>query len=449
MVIGGGIIRDAIMGGVPVDIDVWLPSNINQGHSINSFHNIIYDNFLVPVTHVFTGPQELNPANDPNNYRDMSNHWVVEFDLGTVKFNVMRTMTEWTGDSAAFFGSVMQNFDIDLCMMFTGAIPTGRGFFAEPVTNIILPSNIVENLQDGRAIDTFCWNRFRYEQTNVSRRNFRRDKIISRYGVQEGVVLERAQFIPTPVELSFVLEAQSLLPFPQPPEMADLRTTREAEAQGFRAHGDPEAPGDGGWGLTSTADRIRSIDRRIDDYRVRQLGLNRDSAGYQMYDSIIRSLIFELNDLRRQDQGQVRTGRATIGRTRGRAVPPALDFAAGLMPPPPHPPVDLVPDPVRPGMWIDPVLLREREQRDRELALAQLQRQQEAMWMAAAQNVGRIQPITAEDFRQRTQDMMFATAGQATAQRATLNGDLNGEQIHGHAIDAVWVDDVQDLPRGN
>ncbi|AUV61770.1 hypothetical protein FDJ28_gp24 [Pseudomonas phage Bjorn] len=465
MVIGGGIIRDAIMGGVPVDIDVWLPSNVAQNsHDIYDFSRVITDAFPgIRVQHVFEGPRDLNPANDPNNYRDMSNHWVVEFDVGTVKFNVMRTMTQWTGDSAAFFGSVMQNFDIDLCMMFTGAMPTGRGFFAEPVTNIILPSNIVENLQDGRAIDTFCWNRFRYEQTNVARRNFRRDKIISRYGVQEGVVLERAQFIPTPVELTFVLEAQSLLPFPQPPEMADLRTTREAEAQGFRAHGDPEAPGDGdgGWGLTSTADRIRSIDRRIDDYRVRQLGLNRDSAVYQMYDNIIRALVIELADLRRQDQGQVRTGRVTIGRNRGRGIPPInipADWGVPRMTRPDGAQPDLIPDPDNPGLWVDPRILSDRraaqlEQVARQrMAIDEARRQMEATaWMQQAQAA--IQPMTAEQYRQRVTNNFFTQAtaqhaGQATAQRATLNGDLNGAQIHGHAIDAVWVDDAEDLTIG-
>lgn len=473
MVIGGGIIRDAIMGGVPVDIDVWLPSNVAQNsHDIYDFSRVITDAFPgIRVQHVFEGPRELNPANDPNNYRDMSNHWVVEFDVGTVKFNVMRTMTQWTGDSAAFFGSVMQNFDIDLCMMFTGAIPTGRGFFTEPVTNIILPSNIVENLQDGRAIDTFCWNRFRYEQTNVARRNFRRDKIMSRYGVQEGVVLERAQFIPTPVELTFVLEAQSLLPFPQPPEMADLRTTREAEAQGFASVNDLQT-----WEATPRVEddtlsaRIRSLDNRIQDLRIRQRGLVMGDNTWRVLQDLLTQSLRQRADLRNERdraRAQDRLGRITAEYTRrtvGRGAVPPINIPASWGVPPPPPPVDLVPDPARPGMWIDPVLLRERERRDRDLALLQLQRQQEAQWMAAAQGgLGQMEAMTAEQYRQRVTNNFFATAtprtaealaglvqraraGQDTAQRATLNGDLNGAAIHDETF--MVFDEAQDLTIG-
>lgn len=465
MVIGGGIIRDAIMGGVPVDIDVWLPSNVAQNsHDIYDFSRVITDAFPgIRVQHVFEGPRELNPANDPNNYRDMSNHWVVEFDVGTVKFNVMRTMTQWTGDSAAFFGSVMQNFDIDLCMMFTGAIPTGRGFFTEPVTNIILPSNIVENLQDGRAIDTFCWNRFRYEQTNVARRNFRRDKIISRYGVQEGTVLERAQFIPTPVELTFVLEAQSLLPFPQPPEMADLRTTREAEAQGFASVNDLQT-----WEATPRVEddtlneRIRQLDNRIQELRIRQRGLGYGDPNWRVLQDRLVQRLHERAALRmerdraRAQEGLVRTGR-TIGRG---AVPPInipADWGVPRMTRPDGAMPDLIPDPDNPGLWVDPRILYDRraaqlEQVARQrMAIDEARRQMEATaWMQQAQ--GAIQPMTAEQYRQRVTNNFFAQAtaqhaGQATAQRATLNGDLNGAAIHDETF--MVFDEAQDLPRGN
>ena len=260
MVLGGGIARDALMGGVPVDVDVWLPSNFNPEsdayRNVDEFSDLMRAESLtsgVQPQIVFEGPQDLNPEHDPNNYRDMSNHWVIEFDHGPVKFNIMRTMTQWTGDSQAFFTSIMQNFDIDLCMMFVAAIPTVDGFFDNPIDTIILPNTIADDLANSVAIDTFRWNRFRWDTTSVRRRDFRRDKVISRYRVTEGIVLPRENFTAVPVPLAFIMENQSLLPFPERSDLADLRTTRDAERQGFRSRADVEE------GLNDMARRAQTL----------------------------------------------------------------------------------------------------------------------------------------------------------------------------------------------
>lgn len=264
MVLGGGIARDALMGGVPVDVDVWLPSNFNPEvlnlRFVDAFCDLMRAESLTSDRYpqiVFEGPNDINPENDPNNYRDMSNHWVIEFDHGPVKFNIMRTMSVWDGDSQAFFSSIMQNFDIDLCMMFVAAIPSVDGFFDNPIDTIILPSSIANDLANDVGITSFRWNRFRWDTTSVRRRDFRRDKIRSRYQVTEGAVLERESFTAVPVPLSFIMENQTLLPFPERPELADVRTTREAESQGFRTRQEVMAQ------ITEFATQANQLNRAI------------------------------------------------------------------------------------------------------------------------------------------------------------------------------------------
>lgn len=252
MVIGGGLIRDAIMGGVPGDIDIWLPANIaipEGGYSnlggptnVGSFASWIRTQMNLPAlpATVFamggggTFEQTLGApvVGHEHAYRDVSNHWVVEFNYNGFQINIMRSMVPWTGDSERFFTRLMQNFDMDLAMFFVGMeIPQRSRVFTPPM-NVILPSHIVRDLQDETPILKWNWNQERFQVTSSDRLRVRTTKLNSRYDFEDDPgVIPTAMIVATPVEFSFVMEAQYLFPFPQPPEIADLRTTRVAMSQ--------------------------------------------------------------------------------------------------------------------------------------------------------------------------------------------------------------------------
>lgn len=179
-VIGGGVVRDGIMGGQPNDIDVWLPSNINIT-STEGLRLWCRDAFNTPVEVIFNGPENVHQ--DGEGYRDMSNHCVLEFtNMFGFKINIMRTMTPWVdGDPSAFFRGVMRNFDIDLCMFF---VAFGYETYGTNTPYVIMPRHLVNQLTSNYGvmpIRQFCWNRFRLENMSDARRTMRSEKMHSKF----------------------------------------------------------------------------------------------------------------------------------------------------------------------------------------------------------------------------------------------------------------------------
>lgn len=207
--LGGGIVRDLLLGGTPNDIDIWLPSN-TACDDVALMINHIQHRFQCPVNIVFS----LNAHGDanPENYSDVSNHWVIEFVVSGYKFNVMRTMVAWTNPQA-FYNGLMQNFDIDLCMFFMGWLPT-----ADSTTwrrNVIMPAHLKGDLEDGLQVDFTTWNRWRLENTSDARKTLRNNKMSERYEISDHTgVIDRDDIVAVPVPISWFLTKVHLMPLP-------------------------------------------------------------------------------------------------------------------------------------------------------------------------------------------------------------------------------------------
>lgn len=180
-VIGGGVVRDGIMGGQPNDIDVWLPSNINIT-STQDLRVWCEGVFQSNTQVIFSGPE--NVEQEGEGYRDMSNHCVLEFnDLRGFKINIMRTMTQWSNDDpSAFFRGVMRNFDIDLCMFF---VAFGYETIGIHTPHVIMPRHLVAQLNDTTGVTNrirqFCWNLHRLENMSDARMDMREAKMYSKF----------------------------------------------------------------------------------------------------------------------------------------------------------------------------------------------------------------------------------------------------------------------------
>lgn len=229
-VIGGGLARDALGGARPDDIDIWLPSNISEFvQDCNAFQWFFENN--IPVTGstaqiVFRGPGargtlDLEASLNAVAYSDVNNHWVAECALpGYPKVNFMRTMVPWTGDTQAFFNTVMRSFDLDICMMFLAFEP---GVY--DTKYIVMPLHVVDACESKRGttptLNMIYWNRARMEQTSATRTNGRIEKMNRKY--QFGLRLETIQLIETdqivacPVKISKAVRwADMIYAMPQP-----------------------------------------------------------------------------------------------------------------------------------------------------------------------------------------------------------------------------------------
>lgn len=212
-VIGGGLIRDALYGGCPSDIDIWLPSNISipdidafcrhltlTGYGPNEgFQGQVL--FRGPGSTVadplaFGAPQVAATA---ENYGDVHNHWVVELQTSPTateahpRVNFMRNMATWDGNAESWFTEIMRNFDLDICMFFIGYMP-GQN----QVNTVIMPRHMLVN-QGARTVrmNEVYWNQGRLQNTSVDRILARVDKMNSKYNIRLPRLIQGIQMIPT------------------------------------------------------------------------------------------------------------------------------------------------------------------------------------------------------------------------------------------------------------
>lgn len=208
------MVRDTVFGGQVNDIDIWIPSNCTETNVYHWISDLSTSGLITETPRiVFQGPTQINQENIET-YRDMSNHWVIEFGLGGQKFNIMRTMSAWDdNDPGAFFTSLMRNFDIDVCMMFIG-IPSGVAVYNTP--NIIMPRHLVEALLNEESIRSFRWNHFRAATTSAQRLESRFRKMNEKYGLEESPIrIQQEDIEAVPVPCSFLLEHMDQLPLPR------------------------------------------------------------------------------------------------------------------------------------------------------------------------------------------------------------------------------------------
>lgn len=208
VVLGGGVVRDAILGGVINDVDIWLPSNVHM-QDVTRAVSALASRFNTDVSIIFN----LNADAEANseNYRDVSNHWVIEFTLRGFKFNIMRTMVPWENPEQ-FFTGVMRNFDIDLCMMFVGWMP-GRANWRNAV---IIPQHMKSDLEQGHVLDTVLWNRWRLNATSETRVASRNEKMRTRYNLHPTAIdrIQREEIQAIPVTVQFLIDHMEQFPLP-------------------------------------------------------------------------------------------------------------------------------------------------------------------------------------------------------------------------------------------
>lgn len=237
-VIGGGLVRDALYGGRPNDIDIWVPSNISVpdvdafcAHLVRTGYGP-NDNFQGQV--IFRGPGAqvrevedqpvfggFNDAeHDDANYGDVHNHWVIEIQntsetFAHPKVNIMRNMARWTGDAPAYFTELMRNFDLDICMYFIGYMP-GQN----TVNTVIMPQHVRQAMVEASmrgtrtmptSINEVYWNQARLQTTSVERIRSRVQKMNDKYQLRLPMEIENIRMIRTadiiaePVALSYLM----------------------------------------------------------------------------------------------------------------------------------------------------------------------------------------------------------------------------------------------------
>lgn len=213
-VIGGGLIRDALYGGCPSDIDIWLPSNISIP-DIDAFCRHLATSGFGPNEGfqgqvLFRGPgatvQPVNPfafgaleTAAAENYGDVHNHWVVELQTSPIateahpRVNFMRNMATWNGDAESWFTEIMRNFDLDICMFFIGYMP-GQS----QVNTVIMPRHmlVAQGTRTVRMNEVY-WNQGRLQNTSVDRILARVDKMNSKYNIRLPRLIQDIQMIPT------------------------------------------------------------------------------------------------------------------------------------------------------------------------------------------------------------------------------------------------------------
>lgn len=258
-VIGGGLVRDSILGGRPSDIDVWLPSNLRQAsevdfisHLTQEFGVTLFGETVIET--IFRGPghdgspTSMTPEGQTSEYGDVNNHWVMELKVGSdmgwdsfPKVNFMRTMVQWENDAQAYFTGLMRIFDLDACMMFMGWMP------GESILNsrtVIMPAHL-HNIWSGRTgsrhdtrtlrMNTLHYNAARANVTSEARQLARVEKMRTKYTFVRASTLGEISIIPVesivavPVALSSLIQIvnrdQTLAP-----QVMNRTTQREQES---------------------------------------------------------------------------------------------------------------------------------------------------------------------------------------------------------------------------
>lgn len=257
-IIGGGFVRDGLLGARISDIDVWLPSNVvmppqptapipiwtvpvptwvNTHHDGEMHANNFIDHLwrfhpLYQANSVlFEAPfATLQPNEEGQAYHDMSNHWVVGTTINGYPVQFMRTNVEWENDPAEFMSRLCRNFDIDLCMMFLCVERDAESVDSALGSQyIVMPSEITDFLnEDGDPLRTMLWNTAR-NTTSDARKLSRYLKMTTKYHLDAAVPntnvpeLPHAMFddvpperlIAVPVPLRFLMDHMDRLPLPR------------------------------------------------------------------------------------------------------------------------------------------------------------------------------------------------------------------------------------------
>lgn len=174
--IGGGLIRDGVLGGPIGDIDVWLPSNCNVPA------NVLNGTLIFDFAGNFTNGQYT---------RDISNRWVTEVELSGIKVNLMKRLDPYV-DNQQWFDSLNYGFDTELSMMFMGFVPED-GFETREcawenlrgMNHISIPYSILEHLNFRppipQALSSLGVNEERMETTSATRMEARIQKLGRKY----------------------------------------------------------------------------------------------------------------------------------------------------------------------------------------------------------------------------------------------------------------------------
>lgn len=278
VVIGGGFVRDGLLGGRISDIDVWLPSNIRLPRFLEALQGEVHSsdfityanqylggNTAIQSTTLFEAPfATLDAAQDGTAYHDMSNHWVVSTYPNNYPIQFMRTNIPYEGDPSAFMNGVMRNFDIDLCMMFLCFEQFTRNQYGgfDPAENnvdtvlssqyIVMPEHLVENMNSG-LITRMGWNTAR-NTTSDARRSNRFLKMTTKYNLIAASPLRQFNEIQPediraiPVPVGFLMDRLHNLPLPIDPRTNNIYGSEtgslfQAQIQG--TIGDPVRLGTG------------------------------------------------------------------------------------------------------------------------------------------------------------------------------------------------------------
>lgn len=187
MVVGGGFIRDGVLGGKIGDIDVWLPSQTTlEVRDVMSASQFVGSDLIFEL---LPHGERVISEGRPEDYRDLSNLFVVETTCNRIKINLIKSMTHWETPSQ-FFESMFRNFDTEISMFFMGFIPTGgehreiddySEFDRNATSTLILPYSYRGIHEEQDIQQHIVINPERVNVTSPARMLTRYSKLMSRY----------------------------------------------------------------------------------------------------------------------------------------------------------------------------------------------------------------------------------------------------------------------------
>lgn len=193
MIIGGGFIRDAVLGGQIGDIDIWLPSQATlEAHHIYSDPHFRDTDVIFQLNHMgMSGLNTIALQANREDYRDLSNLLVVESLCNDIKVNFIKSMTAWETPEQ-FFERMFRNFDTEISMFFIGLLPQDgqnapitqfEDFDQSCLKTVILPSSYREIASEGDTQEIIAINPERVNITSEIRMNTRYSKLTTRYNL--------------------------------------------------------------------------------------------------------------------------------------------------------------------------------------------------------------------------------------------------------------------------
>lgn len=225
-IVGGGLVRDALLGGRPSDIDIWMPGNITWANSRDFMTRLGQQYPGADIQLIFSLPERNNnmftgepmATAEGDTYGDLNNHWVIEMQIeGWPRVNFMRTLHPWTTPQP-FFNALMRNFDIDACMFFVGWMPGQR-----ECNTVIMPRHMTQGNNRQYNLNEIYWNQHRMNVTSAARIEARLVKMCTKYCYRnmtmgaierDGRILQTDRIIATPVAFRDALSYTRGMPDP-------------------------------------------------------------------------------------------------------------------------------------------------------------------------------------------------------------------------------------------